>query len=186
MCTNPKFRLVYHDINGNLQSILGLLDLAELPDEEKYQRVKPYLFAVNNLYSSLSREKTYDAKVNLNRYLSKFSETFVLEDIKINFNLDTISKDAEVKTKTAVYLGMFFYEFCLILFNNHSEDEGINHLDFDFNQKLNIIFVSINSVQPLVHVNEFLEDFTLINILAQQLKLKSTVKESSFNFQFSL
>ncbi len=186
MCTNPKFRLVYHDINGNLQSVLGLLDLSELPDEEKYQRVKPYLFAINNLYSSLSREKNYDAKVGLKRYLSKFSETFFFEHIKVDFNLDAITKDVEVKAKTAVYLGMFFYEFCLTLFSNYSEKEGINHLDFNFNQKLNIIFVSINSAKSINHVNEFLQNFTLLNILAQQLKLKSTVKESSFNFQFSL
>jgi len=83
-----KFRILYHDVNSNLQSVIALLELSDLPNDKKYSRVKPYLLAINSLYASLTRDQPYNAEVDLKSYFLKFEQIFdlsLLNSIKFDY-----------------------------------------------------------------------------------------------------
>lgn len=193
MPLDSKFRLLYHDINGNLQSVLGLLEIAEFNTEERYCRVKPYLLAINALYASLSREAPYDAMVNLKKYTSKLIENFCLEQTNlINFNTQDLDENTLIKTKDSVYLGFLIYEIFLTIFtkNNNVLTNQCAFL-FKFEIQKNNLVLSLeldecHELEILKYVDNELKDFTLLSIINQQLKLKYKSTPRLIKFEYCL
>ncbi|QSS96559.1 hypothetical protein [Psychroflexus sp. ALD_RP9] len=188
-----KFRILYHDINSNLQSVIALLELSDLPDHKKYSRVKPYLLAINSLYASLTRNQPYEAEVNLKSYFLKFEQVFDLSLIStIKFNDQNININTAIKAKDAVYIGFFIYE---LIFLVHVDNQNLKNNDncfiFTFqtkNDKLQFTFEgkSLKQSDLLLGIENQLKTFTLLKIIYQQLKLNHNFSDDLVKIEYKI
>ncbi len=187
-----KFRILYHDVNSNLQSVIALLELSDIPNDKKYSRVKPYLLAINSLYASLTRDQPYNAEVDLKSYFLKFEQIFDLSLLNsIKFDYQSINTNTIIKAKDAVYLGFLIYE--LILITHLDEQNSLNNDDFIISFENNDATLQIMFERPHSRPSNFfnsienqLKNFTLFKIIYQQLKLNHNFTEDLVKIEYNI